>query len=125
MLWFLSLMVIDVTLVQSFYGTVPARVVSSASNSFQKSLSSSSQSRYRIKSLREPKVYGSKTRAYATSTDIAKGLAVETSKTIAVESCNWPTPVPYSQLTVGVPKETSEGESKKVFCTVNHCETTL
>ena len=111
MLWFLSLMVIDVSLVQSFSGIVnPVRTTTSSS--FQKSLSSLSQSSgFRIKSLKERNVHDSKTRAYATST--------EAPKIIAGESCNWPTPVPYSQLTVGVPKETLEGEKKilvEVYC---------
>jgi hypothetical protein len=105
MLWFMSLMVIDVSLVQSFYGTVnPVRTTSS---SFQKSLSSFSKSSgLRIKSLKERNVYDSKTRAYATSTETAAPTT-----TTAAESCNWSAPVPYSQLTVGVPKETLEGEN--------------
>lgn len=106
MLWFLSLMVIDVSLVQSFSGIInPVRTTSS---SFQKSLSSFSQSSgFSLKSLKERNVYDSKTRAYAASTETSAAP-----KTIAAESCNWPTPVPYSQLTVGVPKETLEGERK-------------
>jgi hypothetical protein len=115
MLWFMSLMVIDVSLVQSFYGIVnPVRTTSSG---FQKSLSSLSQSNgFRIKSLKERNVYDSKTRASATTTETAAPT------TTATETCNWSTPVPYSQLTVGVPKETLGGERKMLIELYCICE---
>ena len=132
---FLELIVLGVFLskvsvVQSFYGTVnPVRIGSKASrNSFQSFPSSTQSVGITSRYAQDVKVIRSRTgRVYSTSTDITadgtvanlKDVVVEVPNVIVVaavsapvvspESCQWPAPVPYAQLTVGVPRETLEG----------------
>ena len=119
----------QVTLVQSFYGSPRTiQFKSSSSLSFQRPISSVKvQNAIRLSGLNQLKNFGRSKRVFAASTE-ATNNSVETIKAIVVdvpqvivvtapvtpviakESCNWPAPVPYTQLTVGVPKEKLEGE---------------
>lgn len=132
---FLQLIVLGVFLnkisvVQSFYGSVnPVRIGSTASrNSLQPFPSSIQSGGLNFRNAHETKVSKSRTGVvYATSTDVTADDTVAnlkdvvvvvpnvivvgavTAPVLAVETCQWSAPVPYSQLTVGVPKETLEG----------------
>ena len=136
---FLELIVLGVFLskasvVQSFYGSVnPVRLGSTASRNSLQSFPSTIQSLgITSRNARDIKVFRSRTgRVYSTSTDVTadgtaanfKDVVVEIPNVIVVgavsaslpilESCQWLAPVPYSQLTVGVPRETLEGSSNR------------
>ena len=135
---FLELIVLGVFLskvsvVQSFYGSVnPVRIGSTATrNSFQSFPSSIQSLGVTSRNVHDIKVVRSRNgRVYSTSTDVTadgtvvnlKDVVVDVPNVIVVaavsapiaslESCQWPAPVPYSQLTVGVPRETLEGALK-------------
>lgn len=47
-------------------------------------------------------------RIFSTATEVVPVITAAT-PIISAETCNWPQPVPYSQLTVGVPREILEG----------------
>ena len=125
----LAVITFQVTYVQSFYGSrSTAQFRISSPLSYQRSPSSFRTSDViRSSGLNQLSNYGRSRRVYAASTEAANN-SVDTVKAIVVdvpnviivgapitpsvtsEHCNWPAPVPYSQLTVGVPKEKLDGE---------------
>ena len=119
---FLALITVQVSLVQSFYGS-RSTVKFAASSSFQRSPSTSRISdvvRSSGLNHRSRRIFSASTEAADNSVDTVKAIVVNVPQVIIVdatltpaatpESCNWPTPVPYAQLTVGVPKEKLDGE---------------
>ena len=125
----LAVITFQVTFVQSFYGSRSAvQFGTSSPLSYQRSPSSFRTSDViRSSGLNQLKNYEPSRRVYAASTeatnnsvDTVKAIAVDVPNVIIVgalgtpsvtsEHCNWPAPVPYSQLTVGVPKEKLDGE---------------
>ena len=121
---FLALITVQVSLVQSFYGSrSTVKFVTSSSSSFQR-LPSTSRISDVVRSSglnhRIGRIFSASTEAADNSVDTVKAIVVNVPQVIVVdatltpaaapESCNWPTPVPYAQLTVGVPKEKLDGE---------------
>lgn len=96
------LLIVGVSVVQCFLGSIsPSRVISTGSRIFQQSsLNPGRGLRVELNTL--------KGRTFSVSTS-ATTVDIPS---IPVESCNWPAPVPYSSLTVGVPRETLEGEKR-------------
>jgi hypothetical protein len=125
----LAVITFQVTFVQSFYGSrSTVQFGTSSPLSYHRSLSGFRTSDViRSSGLKQLKNYERSRRVYAASTeatnnsvDTVKAIAVDVPNVIIVgapvtpsvtsEHCNWPAPVPYSQLTVGVPKEKLDGE---------------
>jgi hypothetical protein len=138
----LAVITFHVTFVQSFYGSrSTVQFGTSSPLSYQRSSSSFRTSDViRSSGLNQLKNYGRSRRVYAASTeatnnsvDTVKAIAVDVPNVIIVgasvtpsvtsEHCNWPAPVPYSQLTVGVPKEKLDGEicSTKYYASPAQC----
>lgn len=120
----LALITVQVSLVQSFYGSrSTVKFATSSSSSFQRSPSTSRISDV-VRSIglnhRSRRIFSASTEAADNSVDTVKAIVVNVPQVIVVdatltpaatpESCNWPTPIPYAQLTVGIPKEKLDGE---------------
>ena len=101
-----ALVIIEVSIVQAFYGSVHQTKIgnSAAFKAFQQSPSSFSPSRgLKVENhLR-------KIRLLSTATEVTKTVTTVAAPIGAKETCNWSEPVPYSKLVVGVPREILEG----------------
>ena len=101
------LVLIEVAIIEAFHGFVHQNDIRSlVSRKIQLSPSPlNPSSRFRLDRHE-------KTRVFATTTETTndKVIVADVTPIAPVESTNWLEPVPYSQLLIGVPRETLEGQ---------------